>query len=163
ADGSPDLWFWLPGLAGGTVANVYVTQDAAGTVFALAQLDDTATARIDKATSKLRVIHLSRNAPSVDVYANGTKVVTALAYAQSTASLEVGSGSYDLAVTATGASISNAVINARGVKLLPGKAYTVAAYADLANITAEVLEDDLGGINAATDIRLNVIHVAPNV
>lgn len=162
-DGNPELWFELPSLPGGTVANVFVTQDSTGTVFALAQLDGSTTARIDKATSKLRVIHLSRNAPSVDVYANGAKVVNNLAYAQSTATLTVGSGSYDLAVTAAGGSPSSAVINARGVKLLPGKAYTVAAYADLANITAAVLEDNTSGINTASDIRLNVIHVAPTV
>lgn len=162
-DANPELWFELPSLAAGTVANVYVTQDSTGAVFALAQLPDGPTVRIDKATSKLRVIHLSRNAPSVDVYANGTKVVTNLAYAASTSTLTVGSGAYDLAVTATGANISTAVINARGVKLLPGKAYTVAAYADLANIKAAVLEDDMNGINPTTDIRLNVIHVAPTV
>ncbi len=162
-DANPELWFELPSLPGGTVANVYVTQDSTGTVFALAQLQDGPTVRIDKATSKLRVIHMSRNAPSVDVYANTTKVVTNLAYATSSSSLTVASGAYDIAVTATGANISTAVIHARGVKLLPGKAYTIAAYADLANITAAVLEDDLNGINPTTDIRLNVIHVAPTV
>ena len=162
-DGNPELWFELPALAAGAVANVYVTQDSTGAVFALAQLAEGPTVRVDKATSKVRVMHLSRNAPNVDVYANGAKVVTNLAYAAGTPTLTVPSGAYDFAVTATGASISSAVINARGVKLLPGKAYTVAAYADLANITAAVLEDDMAGINSATDIRLNVIHVAPTV
>ncbi|MBL8958016.1 MAG: DUF4397 domain-containing protein [Myxococcaceae bacterium] len=162
-DANPELWFELPMLPGGTVANVYVTQDSTGSVFALAQLQDGPTVRIEKATSKVRVIHLSRNAPAVDVYANGTKVVTNLAYAASTATLTVPSGAYNFAVTATGAAIGTAVINANGVKLLPGKAYTVAAYADLANITARVLEDDMTGINATTDIRLNVVHVAPTV
>lgn len=162
-DANPELWFELPSLSGGTVANVFVTQDMTGTVFALAQLDGTTTARIDKATSKLRVIHLSRNAPNVDVYANGAKVVNNLAYATSTSTLTVASGTYNLAVTAAGGAPSSAVINVNGVKLLPGKAYTVAAYADLANITARVLEDDASGINTQTDIRLNVIHVAPTV
>jgi hypothetical protein len=162
-DGNPELWFALPSLSAGTVANVYVTQDAMGRVFALAQLDGTMTARIDKATADIRVIHLSRNAPNVDVYANGAKVITDLAYANSTQALTVPAGTYDLAVTATGAAPSTAVINASGVRFLPGKAYTVAAYGDLAMIKAEVLEDKLTGINTATDIRLSVIHVAPTV
>jgi hypothetical protein len=162
-DANPDLYFELPSLPAATVANVYVTADATGAVFALAQLDDATTVRIDRATSKLRVVHLSRNAPNVDVYANGTKVVTSLAYAATTMTLTVPSGAYDLAVTATGANISTAVIKTAGTRLLPGKAYSVVAYADLPNIAAAVLEDELTGINAATDIRLKIIHVAPTV
>jgi hypothetical protein len=162
-DNNPDVYFELPALAAGTLANVYVTQDSTGAVFALAQLEGSTTARVDASTSKLRVVHLSRNAPPVDVYANGAKVVTNLVYASTTGTLTVPSGAYDLAVSPTGTSASSAVIKTMGTRLLPGKAYTVVAYADLPNITAEVLEDDLTGINAATDIRLRIIHVAPTV
>ncbi len=162
-DANADLYFELPNLPGGTTANVFVTQDAQGSVFALAQLGDGTIARVEPSTSKLRVVHLSRNAPAVDVYANGAKVVTNLAYAVTTTALEVSSGAYALAVTATGAPIGSAVLNVPGVKLLPGRSYTALAYGDLASITAALLEDDASGLNTNTDIRLRITHAATTV
>lgn len=162
-DANPELYFELPALPAGTVANVYVTQDAMGTVFALAQLDGSTVAKINASTSKVRVVHLSRNAPAVDVYANGGKAVNALAYGSTTAALTVPSGATDFAVTAAGAAIGSAVLRVPGARLLPGKAYTVVAYGDLANITAALLEDDATGLNATTDVRLRITHVATTV
>lgn len=118
------------------------------------------------ANARVRVVHLSpdaRNAPAVDVYANGTRAVTNLAYAGTTTALEVTSGAYDFAVTATGAPIGSAVINVDGARLLPGRKYTVFAYGDLANITASLLEDDAAGLNTSTDIRLRLTHAATTV
>ena len=37
-DASPEIYFELPALEAGTLANVYVTQDSEGDLFALAQL-----------------------------------------------------------------------------------------------------------------------------
>lgn len=161
-DANPDLYFELPSLPEGTIANVFVTQDSSG-VFALAQLDGDTVAKIQPSTSRVRVVHLSRNAPAVDVYANGNRAVTALAYAGTTAALTVQSGATDFAVTATGAAIGSAVIRVNGAKLLPGKNYTVLAYGDLANITAALLDDDANGLNASTDIRLKITHAATTV
>lgn len=162
-DANPELYFELPALAAGTVANVYVTQDAAGAIFAFAQLDGDTVAKIQPSTTKLRVVHLSRNAPNVDVYAGSNKVVSNLAYAGTTNTLTVTSGATDLAVTAVNAALATAVIKVPAAKLLPGKSYTVVAYGDLANITASILEDDAGGLNAATDVRLRITHVATTV
>jgi hypothetical protein len=160
-DKNPELYFELPELDGGTLANVYVTQEDDGTVFALAQLDGDITARIDASESKLRVLHMSRNAPNVDVFVNGGRAITNLAFKNQSGTLTVPSGSYDTAVTATGAAIHTAVINAN-INLLPSKSYTVVAYGDLDNISALVLEDDPAGL-ASTDIRLPITHVAPEV
>lgn len=162
-DAKPDVYFELPALAAGSMANLFVTQDDDGGLFLLAQLDGATTARIDPSTSEVRVIHLSRDAPDVDVYANGSKVVDGLAYADATDALVVGSGTYDFAVTAKGAAIGTAVLNANGVVLLPGRSYTIAAYDDVASIKALVLVDDDSGLNTSTDIRLTVTHVAPTV
>lgn len=160
-DASPDLYFQLPALEAGTLANVYVTQEDGGDVFALAQLDGATTARIDPAQSDVRVLHLSRDAPNVDVYAGGNAVVTNLAFKAQSTTLTVPSGTLPVAVTATGASIDTAVISA-DLTLLPGRAYTVVAYGDLASISALVLEDDAEGL-ASSDIRVPISHVAPGV
>lgn len=160
-DATPDLYFSLPALEGGTLANLYVTQQADGTPFVVAQLDGDTTARIDPAQSEVRVLHLSRDAPSVDVYAGGAAVITNLAFKSQSETLTVPSGTLAVAVTATGAPIGTAVIEA-DVSLLPGRAYTVVAYDDLASIQALVLEDDLEGL-AGANIRVPITHVAPGV
>lgn len=162
-DANPDLYFELPSLAAGTIANVYVTQDAAGAVFALAQLDNDTVAKIQPSTTRLRFVHLSRNAPSVDVYAGTTKVISSLAYAGTASTVTVPSGATDLSITAAGAAIGTAVVKVPAARLLPGKAYTVVAYGDLANITASLLDDDAKGLNTAADVRLRLTHVATTV
>lgn len=160
-DATPDLYFALPDLPGGTLANVYVTQEDAGEVFVLAQLDGSTTARIDASRSQVRVMHLSRDAPNVDVYAGTERVVTDLPFKQQSPFLTVPSGGLPVAVTATGAPMNTAVIDAK-LSLLPDRKYTVVAYNDLASIGALVLEDDASGL-AATDIRVPITHVAPGV
>ena len=160
-DATPDLYFELPALEGGTLANVYVTQEAGGAVFALAQLDGATTARIDPSESEIRVLHLSRDAPNVDVYAGGVAAITNLAFKRQSATLTVRSGTLAVAVTATGGAIDTAVIEA-DLSLLPNRAYTVVAYDDVASIKALVLEDDASGL-APTDIRVPITHVAPGV
>ncbi len=160
-DMKPELYFELPELAAGTLANVYVTQEDDGAVFALAQLDGDTTARIDPSVSNIRVLHMSRNAPNVDVFVNGGRAIVNLPFKSQSSTLTVPSGTYDTAVTATGAHLNNAVIEA-ALTLLPSKSYTVVAYGDLADIGALVLEDEPAGL-AATDIRLPITHVAPDV
>lgn len=157
----PDLYFKLPDLPGGTLANVYVTQEDGGAVFVLAQLDGDETVRIDPAQSQVRVMHLSRNAPNVDVYAGTDRVVLDLAFKEQSPPLAVNSGTLPVAVTATGAPIDTAVISA-GINLLPDRKYTIVAYNDLSMIDALVLEDDAAGL-AAGDIRVPITHVAPGV
>jgi hypothetical protein len=160
-DVSPDLYFSLPDLDGGTLANVYVTQEAGGAPFVLAQLDGDTTARIEPAQSEIRVLHLSRDAPNVDVYANGSRAISNLPFKSQSSVLSVGSGTLSVAVTAAGAPPATAVISA-DLSLLPGRAYTVVAYDDLARIRALVLEDETDGL-AASDIRVPITHVAPLV
>lgn len=160
-DAAPDLYFALPDLPGGTLANLYVTQEDSGAVFVLAQLDGSETVRIDPAQSQVRVMHLSRDAPNVDVYAGPDRVVTDLPFKSQSPFLSVPSGTLGVSVTATGQPIDTAVIDA-DISLLPGRAYTVVAYDDVAQIGALVLTDDNTGL-AATDVRVPITHVAPGV
>jgi hypothetical protein len=166
-DGNPDLYFEVPALPAGTVASVFVTQDAMGAVFALALLGDGTVARLEPATSRLRVVHLSRNAPAVDVYANGARVVSNLAYAGTTDSLDVKSGTYSFALTTVGAAPSAAVVTVPNVRVLPGRAYTAYAYGDLSNatrpLTIGLIEDDASGLDTSTNIRLRITHAATTV
>lgn len=160
-DKNPDVYFELPELAGGTLANVYVTQDDGGEVFVLAQLDGATTKRVDASESQVRVLHMSRDAPNVDVFAGSSRVISDLAFKAQSKFLTVRSGTLPVAVTAAGMPIDTAVIEA-DLRLLPRRKYTVIAYDDVASIKALVLEDDAEGL-ASTDIRVPITHVAPGV
>ena len=130
-------------------------------MFALVQLDGASTFRIEPAGSEVRVIHISRDAPDVDVYVGGARVVANLPFKSQSETLTVRSGRLPVAVTATGAPLETAVLRGE-LNLLPNRAYTVVAYDDLASIDLLVLEDDDEGL-APTDIHVPITHVAPLV
>src|SRR5690606_14497954 len=73
ADAAPDVTFAIPELAAGTVATVFAASGEDGTPFLLAAIDNGATVRIDpEATApmmaRLRALHLSPDAPDVDIF-----------------------------------------------------------------------------------------------
>jgi hypothetical protein len=160
-DALVDLMFALPNLDAGTLANVYVTEDASGAIFALAQLDGAITARIDAAQSQVRVLHLSRDAPNVDVFLGGARAISNLAFKQQSDSAAITSSGINVAVAPANAGIHTAVIDA-AITFMPGRSYTIVAYDDVANIKPLVLIDDDGGIGQG-NIRLPLSHVAPLV
>lgn len=110
--------------------------------------------------AKIRVIHASPDAPAVDVYANGNKVLSNVPFFTASDYLTVPAGSYDLKVTPAGAT-EPAVIDAKGVQLGAGKAYTVAATGKLASIKPVIFEDNLAA-PAAGKAHVRVYHLSPN-
>jgi hypothetical protein len=130
--------------------------------------------------SKIRVAHLSPDAPAVDVClypAGGTPTAPAvgtpegLAYPNATGYLDVPSGTYDAAIVLAGADCSDPVAVIEGLPLAADKAYTAAAVGMLAAANGQkafevtLLEDNLGA-PAAGKAHLRFIHAsadAPNV
>lgn len=110
--------------------------------------------------ARIRVIHASPDAPAVDVYANGNKVLSNVPFFTASDYLVVPAGSYDLKVTPAG-DANTAVIDAKGVKLDGGKAYTVAAVNKLANIKPVIFQDNLAA-PAAGKAHVRVYHLSPN-
>ncbi len=160
-DAQSDVMFALPDISAGTLANVYVTEDASGNVFALAQLPGSFTARIDPATAEVRVVHLSRDAPNVDVYVDGAAAISNLPFKQQSGKAELFARTIQVDVTPAGAGLGSAVLSGP-VTLLPNQSYTVVAYDDVAQIKAVVLLDEDQGLSTGS-IRLPVSHVAPLV
>ncbi len=111
--------------------------------------------------AELRAIHLSPNAPGVDVFLNGgsSPAVTNLEFEQGTGFLQVDAGTYDLDVAPTGSSASSSVLNVPGLQLSPGGSYTAVAYDELGSISALALVDDASGL-ASGNIRVRAIHTA---
>jgi hypothetical protein len=167
-DASPDVTFELPVLPGGTVANVFATQDAMGAVHLQAQLQDSVTARVDLVpmpdpSSYIRVLHLSRDAGPVDIFADGAgPVVEGLGFATSTDYLELPASSYTFDVVPSGKGVADSVLAIQDLPLTQDTWYTAVAYGDVAGLGALALVDDYAGL-ADGDIRVRAIHAAPIV
>ena len=117
-----------------------------------------------EATAQVRVLHLSPDAPAVDVFVNAgdEATVSELEFEVGTAYLEVPAGTYDFQVAAAGTTAADAVLSIEGLALDADTAYTAVAYGALADIAALALVDDSEGIEAG-NIRLQVSHTASGV
>jgi len=96
-------------------------------------IEDGATPMAD--TAQVRVVHFSADTPAVDVYVNGAKAVTALAYPKATGYLPLAAGDYAIKVCATG-STTVCPIDVPKLTLANGTAYSVFAIGSLASATA---------------------------
>lgn len=120
-------------------------------------------------TARVRAIHLSPDAPGVDIFVNEgtTPSVTNLAFPDTTEYLTVPAGSYDFAVSATGTPAADAVLNIDDLTLEAGQSYTAVAYGTLddtdeTELAALPLVDDYEGL-AEGAIRVRAIHTAVGV
>ncbi|MEO8285539.1 MAG: DUF4397 domain-containing protein [Chloroflexota bacterium] len=110
------------------------------------------------AQANVRVIHASPDAPAVDVYVNGTKAITNLAFKEVSSWAQLPAGSYDVKVTATGQTAG--VIEAN-LTLEAGKNYSVVAVGKLAEIKPQVVVDDFSNL-PANKARLRIVHASPD-
>lgn len=108
-------------------------------------------------TALVRVAHLSPDAPLVDVFVNGTKALSGVAYKDISAYLPVPAGSVNFKVTPANAA-TPIVIDAT-VNLNSGGNYTVAATGLLAGIQPLLLEDDRGTTGQA---KVRFAHTSPD-
>jgi Domain of unknown function (DUF4397) len=114
-------------------------------------------------SAKVRIAHFSPDAPNVDVYINGQKVLANVQYDKHSQYLDVPAKTGALVeVRATGsASDSKPAISAT-VDFAAGKSYTVAAIGKLADIQGKVYEDDVTAPPEGK-VKLRIIHAAPDV
>jgi hypothetical protein len=114
--------------------------------------------------ARVRVIHLSPDAPGVDVFVNGGEdpAVADLEFPDGTPYLNVPAGTYTFDVAPAGTSADDAVLTIEDLPLEAGASYTAVAYDELASISALALGDDYDGLDAG-NIRLRAVHVAAGV
>jgi hypothetical protein len=113
----------------------------------------------DKTYANVMVTHASPDAPGVDLLIDNSKVNSAaLTFPNSTAYLEVESGTRNVKVNVTGTSTT--VINA-DLALDPNKNYSIFAVDSVANLSAVVFADDLTA-PAAGKAHVRFIHLSPN-
>jgi LPXTG-motif cell wall-anchored protein len=120
----------------------------------------TAPVSAQSATARVRVIHASPDAPAVDVFVDGSAALTNVAFKAISDYLDVPAGAHTIQVAPTGAGAAAAVITANPT-LEAGKAYTVAAVGLVANIKAQIYNDNLAA-PAAGKAHVRVIHASPD-
>ena len=118
--------------------------------------DDTADTELAD-QGQVRVIHMSPDAPSVDVFVDGidAAVVTDLSFPNTTAYLDLDVGTYTFRVSATGTSADDAVLVFEDVDVTDGLQLTAGAFNNVADLEGFALVDDTEGL-ADTDIRVTV-------
>lgn len=111
--------------------------------------------------ARIRVVHASPDAPAVDVYANGNKVLSNVTFFAASDYLTVPAGSYKLQVVVAGETdLSKAVIDATA-DLKAGMDYTVAAANAVASIEPLVLMDN-NAAPAAGKAHVRFVHASPD-
>ncbi|HPV04720.1 MAG TPA: DUF4397 domain-containing protein [Myxococcota bacterium] len=165
-DASPDVIFQTPELAAGTIINLFAVSQGSE-VFLIAQLQDGTVARIDAEVmpkAMVRAIHLSPDAPAVDIFANEGEpaVLTGLAFPEGTPYLDVAPGTYNFDISPEGTGLAGSVIDTGDLELEEGKYYTAVAFGEVANLQVLPLIDNYEGLDAGK-FRVRPIHAADGV
>jgi LPXTG-motif cell wall-anchored protein len=117
-------------------------------------------AALAQSSAKVRVVHASPDAPAVDVWVDGNKVLSNVGFFTASDYLDVPAGPHDIKVTPTG-DANTTVIDAKGVSVEAGKAYTIAAVGKLAEIRPAILADNLAA-PAPGKAHVRVVHASPD-
>jgi hypothetical protein len=119
------------------------------------------TARTQEATASLRLVHASPDAPAVDIYVDGVRVLESFDYTQGTGYLTVPAGERRVAITAADA--PGTVVFEAPVTLDGGRSYTVVATGLLAGEPgfAPLVLTDRTEQPAAGKARVRFVHASP--
>lgn len=108
----------------------------------------------------INVLHLSPDAPNVDVLLNGEAALTDVAFGDFSGWVAVPAGEHQVQVVPTGEMADAAVIDAM-VEVEAGAAYHIAAIGMVAEIQAAIFQADLSMLEDDT-ARIRVLHTSPD-
>lgn len=113
------------------------------------------------AGGRVRVVHASPDAPAVDIYVNGGKVLENLPFREYSEYLALPAGNYNVEIKVTGSGASVAMVP---ISVASGKDYTAMAvgYAGgkAPGFDLLWLEDD-NSLPTGNGVKLRVVHAAP--
>lgn len=133
--------------------------DAATPLQAVLSAD--ATGPNDTGNARVRVVHLSPDAPAVDVLVDGAAAFTGIPFGDVTGYAELPAGTYDVKVEPAGAGGAGPFVIDADLTLSANTDYTVIATDVLAQIFPTVLVDD-NAAPAAGQARVRFFHGAPD-
>jgi hypothetical protein len=108
----------------------------------------------------ISVVHASPDAPNVDIYLDGEQVLGDLGFGWWSDWLTIPAGEHQVQVTAAGAALDTAVIDAT-VTVEAGMGYQIAATGHLADITPQIYPIDFSTLEDG-NARINVVHAVPD-
>jgi hypothetical protein len=100
-----------------------------------------AAAGAQGAQAKVRVLHLSPDAPKIDVYVDGTSTLTTVPFKTATKHAQVSAGTHTVEIRPAGSANGNPLATKRAT-LAADAAYTLAAVGPAAKLQIMVLKDD---------------------
>jgi hypothetical protein len=109
--------------------------------------------------SFIRVLHAAPNAPSVDIYANGSLIASDLVYKEYSDYLPVPSGNYNIRVYPAG-QMNTPVINTN-IFVPANSVFTIAAIGTLPDISLYPIQEPPNGQNSG-EACVRFIHLSPN-
>lgn len=117
-----------------------------------------ALAQDEEAIASIRVLHGAGDAPAVDVYADGAKILDGVAYGKISDYLAVPAGEYQVQVVPAGATLEEGpVVIDAPLTFEAGTSTTVAATGSLANgIVPQVITDTPSP--SETDAQVRIVH-----
>lgn len=111
--------------------------------------------------ARVRVVHASPDAPAVDVYANGSRVLSDIPFKVASDYLSVPAGNYSFEVRAAGAAADSNPVLSVSADLQAGTDYTVMAVDRLSQIKARLFIDN-NSAPAAGKAHVQVVHASPD-
>ncbi|MEH6942611.1 DUF4397 domain-containing protein [Bacillus sp. JJ722] len=108
--------------------------------------------------AKVRIMHAAPDAPNVDVYINGTRILKDFPYKKITDYLPLPQGRYQIDIYPTGNLVSTVI--SRKVEVQNGKVYTLAATGEGKNLRLLTFEDNPNVPYGEAKFR--VIHLSPD-
>ena len=114
----------------------------AGVVALLAALALPVTAVAQEEQARVRVLHLSPDAPEVDVYVNGARTLAGVPFKTATKHTQVPAGTHTVEFRAAGSGSGGRSLATARATVAPGAAYTLAAVGLAAKLQVLVLKDD---------------------
>jgi hypothetical protein len=114
-------------------------------------------------SGRVRIMHASPDAPAVDIFVDGKKAVTALAFPANTGYVPLPAGPHDVAIFASPSDGTGAPVLKATLQVAAGKDYTVLAVGRLADSTLSLLPlEDNNSAPAAGNAHLRLIHASPD-
>ena len=114
-------------------------------------------------SGRVRIMHASPDAPAVDIFVDGQKAVTALAFPSNTGYVSLPAGPHDVTVFASPSDGSGTPVLTATLQVAAGKDYTVLAVGRLADSTLSLLPlEDNNSTPAAGNAHVRLIHASPD-
>jgi hypothetical protein len=114
-------------------------------------------------SGRVRVMHASPDTPAVDIFVDGAKAVTALAFPNNTPYVTLPAGGHNVKVFVSPSNGTGSPALEANLEVAAGKDYTVLAVGEVARGTLGlyVLEDD-NSTPAGANAHIRLIHASPD-